>query len=58
MKKTYLIPETLVRKSLLMQTYMLEISPGKSADPTLPEPVESKERYEGEDEKGYGQYQW
>ena len=57
MKKSYLIPETIVRKSLLMQTYMLDISPGTPADPNLPEPVEGKERYE-EDEKGFGQYQW
>jgi hypothetical protein len=55
MKKTYLIPETLVRKSLLMQTYMLDLS-NTPADPGAG--VDTKERYEGEDEKGYGQYQW
>ena len=56
MKKVYLIPETIVRKSLLMQTYMLDISPNTPADPDLPEPVEGKMRVE--DEKGFGQYQW
>ena len=55
MKKVYLIPETIVRKSLLMQTYMLDISPNTSANPNAD--VESKERYE-EEEKGFGQYQW
>ena len=57
MKKVYLIPETIVRKSLLMQTYMLDISNDTPANPNLPEPVEGKERYE-EDEKGFRQYQW
>ena len=55
MKKLYLIPETIVRKSLLMQTYMLDISPDTSADPEAG--VDSKERYE-EEEKGFGHYQW
>ena len=56
MKKAYLIPETIVRKSLLMQTYMLDISNDTPANPTLPEPVEGKDRQE--EEKGFGQYQW
>ena len=55
MKKVYLIPETIVRKPLLMQTYMLDISPDTPAVPGVD--VESKERYE-EEEKGFGQYQW
>ena len=55
MKKSYLIPETIVRKSFLMQTYMLDISPDTSADPNAG--VDSKERYD-EDEKGFGHYQW
>ena len=54
MKKVYLIPETIVRKSLLMQTYMLDISNDTPANPDTP--VEGKERYE--EEKGFGQYQW
>ena len=56
MKKVYLIPETIVRKSLLMQTYMLDISNDTPANPNLPEPVEGKDRQE--EEKGFGQYQW
>ena len=53
MKKSYLIPETIVRvPSLTLCQLNTSDTP---ADPSVP--VDSKERYE-EDEKGFGQYQW
>ena len=56
MKKTYLIPETKVRHSALNLTIC---QPSLSGNPAQPgQPVESKERYEDEDEKGFGHYQW
>ena len=54
MKKTYLIPETFVRVPSLT---LCQLS--TSDTPAQPgQPVESKERYEDEDEKGFGHYQW
>ncbi len=56
MKKTYLIPETKVRHSALNLTIC---QPSLNDNPAQPgQPVESKERYEDEDEKGFGHYQW
>ena len=54
MKKTYLIPETFVRvPSLTLCQLSTSDTP---ADPRID--VDTKERYEDEDEKGFGHYQW
>ena len=53
MKKSYLIPETIVRVPSLTLCQL-----NTSDTPANPQvPVDSKERYE-EEEKGFGQYQW
>ena len=54
MKKVYLIPETSVRKPLLLSICQLSTS-DTPANPD--QPGESKERYDDE-EKGFGSYQW
>jgi hypothetical protein len=54
MKKTYLIPETKVRIPSLTLCQMLDVSD----EDATPGGNESKERYEDEDEKGFGHYQW
>ena len=54
MKKTYQIPETKVRiPSLILCQLSTSETP---ADPGAG--VDSKERFEEEEEKGFGQYQW
>lgn len=55
MKKVYLIPETSVRKPILLSICQLSITE-TPADPTLPVPVEGKERVD--EEKGFGSYEW
>lgn len=54
MKKTYLIPETKVRIPSLTLCQMLDVSDEEATSGGN----ESKERYEDEDEKGFGHYQW
>ena len=56
MKKTYQNPETKVRLNTLDLAICQPTLSDNPADPTLPEPVEGKGRFE--DEKGFGQYQW
>ena len=53
MKKVYLIPETSVRKPLLLSICQLSTS-DTPADPS--QPGEGKERFD--DEKGFGSYEW
>jgi len=53
MKKAYIIPETMVKKSLLLNCVMLDISGEEASSGGN----ESKERYE-EEEKGFGSYEW
>lgn len=54
MKKTYQIPETLVKETLLLNAMLLGISEETPAKPE--QPVEGKERVD--EEKGFGSYEW
>lgn len=53
MKKTYQIPETLVKETLLLNAMLLSLS-NTEADPDTD--VEGKERFD--EEKGFGSYEW